>query len=119
MARLIDVDALIERLSEFLVRNYEPLYDFYDISQLKWPTEREQKKAAWMKVLKRVMDAEPTVDAEPVRHGRWIEIEDSWDDCHYQCTGCGEEWYLDDGTPAENNMNYCPHCGAKMDGCET
>jgi DNA-directed RNA polymerase subunit RPC12/RpoP len=58
----------------------------------------------------------PNVDAVPVVHGRWIEIEDSWGDCHYQCAECGEEWNLDAGTPAENNMNYCPNCGAKMDG---
>ena len=57
----------------------------------------------------------PAVDAAPVVHGRWIEIEDSWGDCHYQCTECGEEWNLDAGTPAENNMNYCPNCGAKLD----
>ena len=57
----------------------------------------------------------PAVDAAPVVHARWIEIEDSCGDCHYQCTGCGEEWNLNAGTPAENNMNYCPNCGAKMD----
>lgn len=57
----------------------------------------------------------PAVDAAPVVHGRWIEIEDSWGDCHYQCSECGEEWNLDAGTPVENNMNFCPRCGAKMD----
>ena len=64
----------------------------------------------------RMIDTFPAVDAAPVVHGRWMEIEDSWGDCHYQCTECGEEWNLEAGTPAENNMNYCPKCGAKMDG---
>ena len=53
---------------------------------------------------------------EPRVHGRWMECEDGWGDCHYQCSECGCEWCLNDGTPEENGMNYCPNCGAKMDG---
>ena len=53
--RLIDADALVERLNDFSVRNYEPPYDLGDISELKWPIKREQKNAAWMKVLRRVI----------------------------------------------------------------
>lgn len=60
----------------------------------------------------------PAVDAVPVVHGRWLECEDGWGDTHYQCSECGEEWNLDAGTPEENDMNYCPNCGAKMDGRE-
>lgn len=52
--------------------------------------------------------------AVPVARGRWIEIKDGWGDCCYRCSECGEEWVLDAGTPAENNMNYCPVCGAEM-----
>ncbi len=26
-------------------------------------------------------------------------------------TGCGETFYLTDGTPSENKMKYCPFCG--------
>lgn len=60
----------------------------------------------------------PTIEAEPVRRGEWNQV-DECDDTYYSCTACGEEWITIDGTPAENNMNYCPHCGAKMDGGET
>lgn len=53
----------------------------------------------------------PTVDAVEVVHGRW--------DCHasmvrtpfalnYDCSICGEE--------SSKTTNYCPNCGAKMDG---
>ena len=56
----------------------------------------------------------PTIEAEPVRHGRWeTSFAEDWDgnmmythyhrDCGYTCRN-----YLDDGTP------YCPKCGAKM-----
>jgi DNA-directed RNA polymerase subunit RPC12/RpoP len=57
----------------------------------------------------------PSVDAEPVRRGKWLTCDDRWGDVHYQCSECGQEWCLNDGTPEENGMNYCPHCGAKME----
>lgn len=49
------------------------------------------------------------------KRGEWTEIEDYNGDFHYQCSVCGEEWYFIDGTPADNNANYCPRCGAKME----
>ena len=47
------------------------------------------------------------------RKGHWEDF-----DCgnSYRCTSCGEIWTLNDGTPAKNNMNYCPKCGADMRG---
>lgn len=50
----------------------------------------------------------PAVDAEPVRHGKWVCHEDdimSW----YECSLCGCEAFDVHGA------NYCPNCGAKMD----
>lgn len=55
----------------------------------------------------------PTVDAEPVRHGRWIEKQTT-----IQCSNCGKE-YNDEilcmcyGEDAE--LKHCPMCGVKMD----
>ena len=47
-------------------------------------------------------------EAEPVRHGRWID-KSPLDWClNYRCSVCGQD--DDDSTP------YCPHCGAKMGG---
>ena len=58
----------------------------------------------------------PSVDAVPVVHGRWVEIDEGDGDYTYDCSLCGFKWFLVDGTPLENGMKYCPHCGAKMDG---
>lgn len=56
-------------------------------------------------------------DAEPVRHGEWIlNPSDLYDDATWVCSVCGHEWVLIDGTPQENDMHYCPKCGARMDG---
>lgn len=57
---------------------------------------------------------EPTVDAEPVRHGKWIDkntpmhLHSPWN--RWKCSVCGECYECSD------NFKYCPHCGAKMDG---
>lgn len=48
---------------------------------------------------------------EPVRHGRWIKEEDRTN--HWHCSECG----LVEGM-VHYTMNYCPKCGAKMDGKE-
>ena len=63
----------------------------------------------------------PSADVQPVRHGRWNEESpDCLDgDSVYVCSACGETWTLIEGTPLDNNMHYCPNCGAKMDGGKT
>ena len=57
----------------------------------------------------------PAVDVVPVRHGHWIE---QCEESLYRCSACGTEWITIEGTPKENGMDFCPHCGAKMDGKE-
>lgn len=53
----------------------------------------------------------PIVDAEPVQHGHWIEIEESADGHLKECSVC-KNWIF-------HNFNYvskyCPDCGSKMD----
>ena len=57
----------------------------------------------------------PTVDAKPVIHARWIERDDGWGGVYYDCSVCNESWTTIEGTPFDNGMKYCPHCGAKME----
>lgn len=54
-------------------------------------------------------DAEPE-DAQPVRHGRWklVGADSRLRGGTWICTACNTcQPYVSD---------YCPHCGAKMDG---
>lgn len=57
-----------------------------------------------------------TVDAAPVVHGLWIEVDEGDGDYTYDCSVCGGKWWLAADTPEANGMKYCPYCGAKMDG---
>lgn len=55
--------------------------------------------------------------AEPDRKkGKWLYKPNEYDDDTYECSQCGEPWTLIDGTPEENNMKFCPNCGADMRG---
>lgn len=61
----------------------------------------------------------PKVDAEPVRHGKWIYGEYEIAMCDgYRCSKCGYFVPWDYGHKSIDYIkeyNYCPSCGAKMD----
>lgn len=48
--------------------------------------------------------------------GEWIVHEDDWCGTYYTCSACKCDWTTVDGRPQENNMRYCPECGADMRG---
>ena len=57
-----------------------------------------------IRIALRCMEYTPTIEAEPVRHGRWIDRD-------------GKTWCsLCDMSNKAYKPPYCPHCGAKMDG---
>lgn len=57
-----------------------------------------------------VINEQPTVEAEPVRHGHWEYVDapvfgNPYGS--YKCDCCGNSM--------AHKTNYCPNCGAKMD----
>lgn len=51
----------------------------------------------------------PAADVVPVVHGEWNRL-----DCDtFNCNKCGSTFIVLQGS---TKMNYCPNCGAKMDG---
>lgn len=49
----------------------------------------------------------PSADVVPIRHGHW-EVIDAEEPRRYGCSLCKRlSWHIE---------NYCPNCGAKMDG---
>lgn len=59
---------------------------------------------------------EPIVDAVPVRHGKWIDIDEQSYTWKVRCSVCGHERSMM-STQGEY-PNYCEHCGARMDEYE-
>lgn len=107
--RLIDADRLIERLRNAAAfYGHETAGDF-DTGRKLGLIEAEEKVAE-----------EPTIEVEPVKHGRWvkhrIEKYDNYgnytnapgltvcSNCNYSAYGIAEIY------------NFCPQCGARMGG---
>lgn len=90
--RLIDADALKEELNSWAV----------DLTKSKFPHYIKDDADC-------IIDTAPTIDAMPVRHGRWVVI-DAEEPRRYGCSECKRlSW---------NMENYCPNCGARMDAKE-
>ena len=85
--RLIDADALIDEIKTCL-------WDWEFLDGLNAKTVLKQTITD--------IGNMPTVDAVPVKHGKWEVINGI-----VSCTVCGEHCM---------EFNYCPNCGAKMDG---
>ena len=88
MSRLIDVDAAIDR--------YYAEYKKQDICD-------GGEDRNW---LKRCIDEAPTIEADPIRHGRWERTSDG----AARCTACKRKM-----NPSQYGYAFCGLCGAKMD----
>lgn len=96
MTRLIDADML-----------YTDLVKMNDFGEL------SAKKAI------RMVSKAPTVDALPVKHGKWIDPETfkrMWFRHHiFECSVCRNILDMDGVNAGRGDANYCPNCGARMD----
>lgn len=90
--RLIDADKEIAEMD----RLYPCLVD-----------EADKQSVRYAKL---VLEGADTIDAEPVRHGRWIEYSDNTG--LFYCNLCGYIY------AKILSHDYCPNCGAKMDESE-
>lgn len=107
--RLIDADALKEKLSEITITGDRDVIGYI----------ADVIKGVGVSIIQAI-DSMPTVEAEPVRHGYWIE-------CDYKhmehgfietdvngglcCSECRTGFKKSD----LRIKSYCPNCGAKMD----
>ena len=64
----------------------------------------------WGSVAAMMANAIPAADVAPVRHGRWGTHSDRPDSLICSVCNCGFDMWKHDP------HNYCPNCGAKMDG---
>lgn len=98
MKRLIDADALISSVLKKAI----------DDAFLNGNTDMHR-------LLIQVIAHQPTIDAEPVRHGKFIGTEyDGYADGNpvyyeWKCSECGCVFEEEEPT-----YRYCPYCGARM-----
>lgn len=111
--RLIDADALYKAMQDAEELAKRRVLDTE--STLPYPTNLNPAYTRYLaqmdertKAKEMVADA-PTVDAVPVRHGRWIGGEIG------KCSACGHKGCSSDIWNTGDVM-FCPNCGAKMDG---
>lgn len=94
MTRLIDADALISSVLKKAI----------DDAFLNGNTDMHR-------LLVQVIAHQPTIDAEPVRHGKWI-----WNDkCKRVCSVCENPVAFMLSKDGWHEGRYCPNCGARMD----
>lgn len=105
--RLIDADALLDAISVHLERIEQEFDDAPTITNIKYTpytieTTGESK----------------TETINPVKHGRW-ELDEKSDSI--KCSECGKDALIDKigvGYVIQLCSDYCPYCGARMDGDE-
>ena len=104
--RLIDADALLDAMDEVPKPNGDFTKDGFALV-----TDLD---SAWLKGMVDAMacvELEPTVD--PIKHGKWeYDVETAG----FKCTECGKRIWGMTLEIASGDINYCPKCGAKMDG---
>ena len=72
-------------------------------------------------VMAKALNSIPAADVAPVRHGRWLHTEEplGWKDVDcMECSACHDSWIIEEDYCFDDMplWNYCPSCGAKMDG---
>lgn len=95
---------------ELTIKELVGKLEYYKESQeyLKWAVVEREKEIALLK--------KQLAEAQPVRHGRWILEDEDYVADTYICSVCGYEFIITAGDLESNELNYCPRCGAKMNG---
>lgn len=78
-----------------------------------WDYEAHHWAGECLRDCKEAIDSIPAADVVPVVHGRWVT--------YYRSGTTVAEGYVSTCCDMWNNRksDYCPHCGAKMDGSDT
>ena len=78
------------------------------LQKIRWASDAEEAVISVRRM--------PAADVAPVRHGQWITEFDDLGWLKHTCTVCGYVKRTD--VHVSLGWNYCPNCGAKMDGGE-
>ena len=95
--RLVDADKLVKQIPKTSVDIFENCRNCRLLDDLE---------------VRMIISNAPTIEAEPVKHGHWIAVENG-NDGDAKCSRCGCYHHV-----WEAYGYYCQHCGAKMDEVE-
>ncbi len=95
-----------------------------DADALKNHIESYYDKFIFVSAVKCLIDNSPTIEAEPVKHGRWISekvinLYNGEKRNARECSECGATYFVYDVANVVDEIpHYCPNCGAIMDEVE-
>lgn len=96
--RLIDADALIKKLES----------NSWNIDEWELPFDHVTAGLKANAMDRETVEGMPTVDAVPVKHGKWIQVGHiEHMQIVYRCSACNGQTIVDG--------KFCPNCGARMD----
>lgn len=104
--KLIDLDEAIDAIEST---------NWYHINDCGEPSEgADGDESALYKAtdIYKAIGEVPVMDAEPVRHGRWIDIDSQMYTWKVRCDQCGHERSM--MSTQGRYPKYCENCGAKM-----
>ena len=102
MTKYIELEALKNRFAKRLVWLKKDIHDEYSLG-LHDGCEYDTK----------LIDEIPTADVAPVRHGRWVSVPHK---LARVCSVCNRDEPYKFADIDADVYDYCPSCGAKMDG---
>lgn len=94
--RLIDANELLERMKTI---------------------ENFSNQKGMFAIVQKMIENAPTV--KTTNNGRWIKVEDDYNNHLYECSNCHTWTSLPTEEVNNGNIKYCWSCGAKMDGIKT
>lgn len=95
--RLIDADKLAKEIADSI----------NDAS-----IQNDELSLSILRVFKKTVDDEPTIDAELVKRGQWIHHAGM----NSKCSCCGRYFPVAEFEQRPFDVNFCIHCGARMEG---
>ena len=102
MARAVDADDVIRTAKGISMTELFP--NWKELS-----SETRNAIGVYGQFWKTLLEDIPTIEAEPVKHGKWEEMRNAYGEL--------EGWiHAECGREVKCMENFCPNCGARMDG---
>lgn len=106
--KMIDYNLLKGKITAMQSTEPEYAYNFLNNAQ--------NPSTEW-ECIEDMLDNMEVHEAKPVKHGRWIGIYEYCEALDLRPTGLGAYYWCSECDKAEKKTSdFCPNCGARMDG---